>query len=880
MSKSIIIAACMLCSLLGYSQSKKLTLLLNKQPITLLFQHIQKDCGYRFVYSDEIISDSMLVSLDANRLPVSEVLQQVLPPKKLFYKLMSEKLIVIGSSKQLKSSQAIDKKLVISGNVSDEQNKSISFASVAVLQNERNIAGAISDDRGNFDLSHTFKTGSVYTLQVSCIGYQKFSESFTYPDTFILKTIRLKEERSTLATVRVTANKPLIERLTDRYVVNVDGSFLANGNSALEVLQKSPGIWIGSDGSIKIKGNQSVMVMINDVVQRMSENDLAEYLRSLRSEDISKIEIIANPPSEFEAAGSGGIIHIVLKKSRQDGLLGTVSSQYRQQVNRPAYNGGVSLNYKLKSLYLSGSISAGKDESDYIANTNIVYADNSRYSSNTDRYNNNSRSFYRIGASYDLNKYQSLGIQSIITSSRMNQFFDTGIHFTENTQPLTGSAHSEWYRKPTLSGTTLNYSIKLDTLGSGLKILGDYIYSTRTELNNFASVYTIEQRNSTYRNNTPNTTELYSLQTDYTKVLKKSWEVKAGLKFTATKRDNEVVNEDFVSGDWLINTRLSNRFIYKEDLFMAYTSVSKSIKNLSIKGGLRAEETSMDGNSITGNETFKRNYLSFFPSIFLLQHLNKTKGSSLFLNYSRRLQRPAFSDLNPYRLQFDDFLTQLGNPDLLPEYTHKIELGTALGKGISADIYYTITTDKIAQLASPVNDNVIEYQNRNFNNSKGYGLSVNAPIKFKPWWSSNSAFTFYNLEYTLGDFVIRQNTLYAMTQHSFTLKNLFNLDAYVDYRSPYVQANTHIAYQFYTDLSFSRRVLNKKVLLRLNISDVLNTARERDYTEFSGTRIDFYQKRPTRTFALYLSYSFSSGKKFSDKKIEQSAEEEKRRIGN
>jgi outer membrane receptor protein involved in Fe transport len=768
----------------------------------------------------------------------------------------------------------------VSGMVSDEKNNPVPFASVGIVQNGSYVGGSISDEQGRFRISDGFKNETVYSLRISSVGYQPLMVSFTYPDTLALKNIKLKSEANMLATVNVIAQRPLVERKVDRYIVNVEGSVLANGNSALEVLQKSPGIWVDAEGSIKIRGNQSVMVMINDVVQRMSESDLAEYLRSLRSEDISKIEIIPNPPSEFEAAGSGGIIHIILKKAREDGLVGSVSSQYRQQEERPGYNGGLSLNYKLKDLYLSGSLSGGNDETDYIAMTSILYPDQSRYASSTKRYNNNDRVFFRVGAVYDLTKKQSLSLQTTYTVATLSQYFDTNINFANSSEPLTGLARSEWYRKPALSSTTVNYSLKLDSLGSSIKFIGDYVYSTKTELNNFAATYTIAERNSTFRNNTPNFTDLYSLQTDFTRMLPRKWEFKAGLKFAATKRDNEVLNEDYIAGNWLRNTGLSNRFIYNEYLSMAYGSLVKTQGKLSIKAGLRVEETRMRGNSITANETFSRTYLSLFPSLFITQQLNEAKGTSVFINYSRRLQRPAFSDLNPYRLQFDNYLTKLGNPDLMPEYTHRVAAGTSLGSGISADIYYTVTTGKIAELASPVSNNVIEYQSWNFNNSTGYGLSIDAQSKLNSWWSMNNSLDFYNVAYTLNDFRISQNTWATNSQHTAAIKGFADLDAGINYRSPYVNANTHVAHQLYSYFGVAKRMMNKHLLLRINVSDVLNTAREKDFTEYAGTRIDFYQKRPTRTFGLYLSYSFSSGKKFSDKKIEQSNEEERSRIGN
>jgi outer membrane receptor protein involved in Fe transport len=860
-------------------QDRKVSVNLNSSPVNLLFKHIQEKCGYTFVYSDEVVSDAMLVSINVTSTPVSQVLDQILPPHQLFYQLLSDKMIVIGNKKQLELEHIPALKPLLNGIVVDVKGNGIPFASIGLFESNIFLGANVSMRDGNFQLSHHFVPNHHYVLKTSSVGYQSLEKEFIYPDTNGVKRIVLTEDRQTLKTVNITSKRPLIERMTDRYIVNVEGSALANGNNGLEVLQKSPGIWVGNDGAIKIKGNQSVMVMINDVMQRMSESDLAEYLRTLKSEDISKIEIISSPPSEFEAAGSGGIIHIVLKKTRKDGLVGSIAGQYRQQEKRPAYNAGISLNYKLKGLYLSGSISAGKDESDYLANTKIYYPNQDFYSSSTSRYNNNGRLMYRIGASYDIDENQSIGIQSIQTANKMNQYFDTDISFIGG-QPLTGSARSEWFRKPSLNGTTLNYSWKIDTLGSGLKVLADYVHSTRTELNNFISTYTVSQKNSFYRNNTPNTTNLYSVQTDYTKAFQRRISFKAGIKLVATKRDNEVLNEDLIGETWEVNTKLSNRFIYKEQLSMAYASLEKSWGRWSGKLGLRAERTDMDGKSITGNESFKRDYVGLFPSLFISRNLDEKSGRAVYLSYSRRLQRPSFADLNPYRLQFDNYLTQLGNPNLTPEYTHKIELGSVFYKAFSVDVYYALTTDKIAQLANPVSGNIIEYQTRNFNRSNEYGFSFNAPIQILKWWNTNNSLAGYNLSYNLNDYRIRQTTFYARSQHTFVLKDVFDLDAAIDYRSPYVNANTTVAYQLYTDLGISKRILKKNLQLRFNISDVFNTSREKDHTKYAGTSIDFYQKRPTRNFSLSLSYNFSSGKKFNNKKIEQSNDDEKRRIGN
>ncbi|RZL13307.1 MAG: TonB-dependent receptor [Pedobacter sp.] len=403
--------------------------------------------------------------------------------------------------------------------------------------------------------------------------------------------------------------------------------------------------------------------------------------------------------------------------------------------------------------------------------------------------------------------------------------------------------------------------------------------SGKSELNNFQSAYSITQNNSTYRNSSPNATDIYSVQTDITKNLKSTWELRTGLKFVATERDNVLLNENFISGSWVYNPILSNQFLYNEYLSMAYASASRAFGKTSFKLGLRAEHTRMIGNSVTSGQTFKRNYLALFPSLFITRKMGDKEENAVYFSYSRRIQRPAFSILNPYRVQFDDYLAQLGNPDLLPEYTHKLELGSVLYKGITVDTYLAITTDRIGQLANPTNK-AIEYQPRNFSSSTDYGMNIYAPVKITSSWNTSSSFSLFNSSYRLEDFQIRQTTFNFRTQHYFSFKDIIDLETALDYGSPYVAANTRYAYRLYTDLGVSKRFLDKKLQLRLYAGDLFNTSREKDVTEYSGTRIDFYQKRPTRVYSLSLTYNFSAGKKFSTKQIEQSNEEERRRIGN
>ncbi|HSC39131.1 MAG TPA: carboxypeptidase-like regulatory domain-containing protein, partial [Chitinophagaceae bacterium] len=316
----------------------------------------------------------------------------------------------------------------ISGHV-EAAGKPLPLVSVALLQDSSFVSGGISDDTGNFHLVIPAAKHTSYTLRLSLVGYQPFSKKFTWPDTAFMTRLVLTEKTRTLNEVTVTAKKPLVTRKADRYIVNVEDSYLANGNSGLDVLQKSPGLWVSPDGSIRIKGTQPVTVMINDVVQRMSATELADYLRTLRSEDISKIEIIPNPPSEYEASSAGGIVHIVLKKARKDGLTGSLYTQYKQQVERPYAVAGASSDFKLRKFYLFGSFFSNLDRSAYTGHTNVTYPDGSTLYTSGHRYNNNTRYQYRFGMAYDFSATQSINIQTTGSKNILLQRFLSDIGY-------------------------------------------------------------------------------------------------------------------------------------------------------------------------------------------------------------------------------------------------------------------------------------------------------------------------------------------------------------------------------------------------------------------------------------------------------------------
>ncbi|MGJ7030241.1 outer membrane beta-barrel protein [Niabella hirudinis] len=863
------------------AQSRKVSITASNQPVKTVLDQLQQLSGYKIIYSDEVVLDAMKASVHARRQAVSEILEQVLAPNGLFYTSRPGGLIVIGSTALRDQDGAIPPAVkTLEGLVIDGEQKPVPYASVTLAEGVTVVSGTAGDQDGRFRLSYPFKTAKKYKLQVSSIGYRPAVVAIEFSDTLQLKPFVLEKDKNTLNTVTVAASRPLVERGTDRYIVNVEGTPLADGNNALEVLQKAPGVWVDPNGVIRIQGSGAVTVMINDVVQRMSAADLAAYLRTVRSENIKKIEVIANPPAEYEASGTGGMVHIVLKKARDEGFTGQGSAVYKQQKGKPYLSAGISAQYKIKKFYFFGNGSLSKEEQVYYARTFNTYKDHSSYDGITDRVNNNRQNSYQGGVVYDISDRQALSFQAGTTNINLLRNFKTGITLKNATgADVTGSSVTDWNRRPGLTTGTLNYSYKLDTLGSVFKILADYVKGEKAEAMQVASVYTNPLKDTLYRNSYPSHTQIYSSQADYLQYLTARTKLQAGAKYVATRRDNTTTTEYFAAGNWMLNPDASNRFIYDENLVMGYTAVETAVKKTSVKAGLRAEETYMRGNNSTIGQQFTRKYLDLFPSVFLLQQLNdKPVPASLSFSYSRRIRRPQFSDLNPFRLRIGDYSVLVGNPDLLPEYSNNFRLGYNFWKGYMLNLQYQRTHNIIAEFANPQDDGVIEYQTRNFKYRTSYGAAIYAPVKILRWWTANIYSGLFHTAYAIDDFQLAQTAFYLNTYQTFTFSKNFDCTLFTNYSSPYVEGNTQHATLFVTDLSFGKKLFDNRLHLRLNITDLFNTFREKSLTTYDGVKIDFYQKRPTRTVGVSVSYLLNAGKKIKDKKVEQSAEEEKNRI--
>lgn len=766
----------------------------------------------------------------------------------------------------------------IGGRISGVNKEPLSAVSV-VLRKGNNMIGATATDKdGRFRLTVQLENRQLYMLHMSLVGYHSLSISFSYPDTSMLDQLVLEVNKKLLAEVTVTGKPPLLTRKSDRNIINVENSALANGFSATEVLQRSPGVWVDNTGNIRLKGNQPVTIMVNDVVQRLGNEELADLLRSLKSDEISRIEIIPNPPSEFEAGGSG-IIHIFLRKGRKNGWSGSLNGEYWQQADKPYFTTGATLNHQLNKLYLSGSYVYTRDLRNITEKTSIIYPDLSSFDNFTHRGEKIQRQQYRFAAVYDLTNVQSVSLQSTLSKTDFRQLFQ-GNEIYNNGGISYGEATSKKRRLFSLAGITLNYSYKTDTSGSILKIIADFSNNNKEENSEYNKINDDQYKQRLWRANVPINTKVFSIQSDYTKVFSPETLLKSGIKYASIYRDNKMLTEDFAGTVWTPNPGQSNHFIYTENILMLYTSVEQTLKHITIKAGLRAEETFSHGNEAIYATRFSRKYFGLFPSVFVLQSLNAEKSAAIIAAYSRRITRPALNELNPARIEFSNYTSVTGNPNLQPQYSDHFSLAYQFAKNHSVEAYLIRTNNFIALSANPGTNNSIDYYTENTGTTTEYGIEYSNTISPVSVWTIVNNLSAYRSAYRFNEKPYRQTSFYARSLHTLTISNIFDVDLMADYRSPYIYTNLYTYGNFSMDMGFSKKLFRAKAKLRIGFTDILNTSREKEWTEEKGNTISFYRKRPTRTIRLSFTYQFSSGKKMQTKSIDTGGQEEKKRVVN
>jgi outer membrane receptor protein involved in Fe transport len=783
----------------------------------------------------------------------------------------------------------------LSGKVLDEAKKAFPYATISLLNAKDSVAvkGTLTADNGTYVLNN-IKEGN-YLVAIYVVGYKRVVRgpfAITPQKTaYNLGSIQLVVDAKLLKGVEIIKKKPLIERQIDKTVINVENSILATGNTALEILQKSPGVTVDKDGKISLKGKQGVTVMIDGKPTYLSQEQLANLLRSTEGTSVQSIELIPNPSAKYDAAGNSGIINIKLKKNQNYGTNGTLTAGAGYGTYYKA-NGGLNLNHRAKKFNVFGNYDYSKNKG--FGTTDIVRVNNTRtdqtyFNQTADNIRNRTNINFKGGLDYFINDKNTIGFAFNGYDARGTTDADVLTLIGDAPLKTDSSVVAKNPSKYKYTGITynLNYKGTLDTLGQEITFDADYSQYKGHEDNLFNNVFLNAAGQPSkpayiFRNSTPSTTTIWSGKTDYTYPINKEVKLEMGLKSSYVKTDNNYIFENLIDNAWQNDLTRSNQFLYSENINAAYANISKKFKTTSLQIGLRAEQTNSKGNSITEQKIVNRHYLNLFPSVFFNQELSK--NNEVGLSYSRRIDRPDYGSLNPFVSYLDLYSYQFGNPFLKPQYTNSFELSYSFKKTLNITMGYSHTSDVISDvLLTDTATKTIFISNQNLATQDSYNLNISYPLAITKWWSTtNNLNSFYNKFKTpnlLGvPFQSGKLAFNFNSNQTIKINKTTNFEMSGYYQSRQVYGTLLIAPQYSIDLGLGKTFWDNKLNLKFAANDVFKMQRARITSAIPSQNYVVHSTWESQVFRLTASYRFGSSQIKAAREHSGSADSEGRRV--
>lgn len=789
--------------------------------------------------------------------------------------------------------------LTLKGKISDAQSQPVEAATVRLLRSADSslVKVELSAADGGFEFTD-IKTG-VYRIAATALGFEPWMGEEVAANagsgTLTLPPLVLKASATALQQVTVTAKKPFVERRPDRTIVNVESSILATGSSALEVLERSPGVVVGQNDALSLRGRSGVIVMIDGKPSPLAGADLSNFLRALPSSSIERIELITNPSAKYDAAGNAGIIDIRMKKDKNLGTNGSFSVNYGQGVY-PKSGTGLNLNHRNKKINLFGNYNYNFRKG---MNDLRLYREFFDGEQRTGAYKQ--RNFLtipynlhlaRAGADFFPNKKTVIGVVASATVNHFNPKAQNTSAVEGATEGATESffgtsnrSRDRWFSyawngnfKRTLNDQGREFSADLDVAH----------YWNMTE-QNFVTRYTKLSGEPLLPNyvlfgDLQGDLKIRALKADYTHPLPNKAKLEAGFKSSIVDADNDLQFFDrSVAGSSVYDSTISNHFVYRENINAAYINYSRDWDKLSVQAGLRVENTRAKGEQLVYGEPFDRNYANLFPSVFLTYKFSEKYESGL--NMSRRLDRPSYRQLNPFKSFLDPSTYSSGNPYLNPQFTWSFEWNHTFWQKLNATLAYSRTTDNITQVIAPVAgvERVTIQTDSNLATVQYYSFALSYNLDITKWWSTVNNLNTWRGQYsgTLANTNLRDGNavLHLFTTHNFKFKRDWSGEVNFNYKTSEIYGFMHLNPMWGLGMGLQKNILDRKGTLKLAVTDIFwqnlpsATIRFNEYVE------TFEVFRETRVATLSFNYRFGSKDVAQSRRRQGGAEEEKRRAG-
>ncbi len=778
----------------------------------------------------------------------------------------------------------------VRGAVEDEKGEALPYCNVmfASARDTLQVIGDISDAGGRFDIA---VPSGEYIMTVSMLGYSSHRRPVRVEGTLDAGVIRLRQTAVEIGAATVRAD--MIRRRADGYLFTPGNSSIVTGRTSLELLKLAPGVWIDDRNGITINGKTGTKVMVNDRLLKFSGDELSNYLENLNAEDIKSVEVVPDPGAKYDADASGGILKITLKRSSVAGLQGSVGFRTTLVENNNPRDLRPNVNLDFRKNRLSLYTSFSYRESNY---TETDWED-TRYHNEEQRVINNDmvlksgdRDYFgRLGLMYELTDRQSIGVDADYSHSRSK---GNGIMQGDIRTTLGHStAFSDYRSRDTTDrwNVSMNYRVKFDSLGSSLILMADYMrYDAPSTQLNYSSETPDEGQTSATNRYTGRRrgTDNYSVRADYTKFFKNGMQLEAGMKYAYTDMETDLHYADETGGAWVPDEASNDHYLYREGVLAGYANWRATLGPLSLTAGLRVENTDLRPYSyVNPDESRNQNYTDFFPTATLAVFFNREKGHLLSAGYNRRIRRPGFNNLNPFRIQLNNYTYIVGNPDLKPSYSDNYTLTGVIANVYSITAGYQIQKGAVSQLVKtdPNDPNILIYQHSNIDKITSAYIAFSGAVNPFKWWRMGLDANWSYNKNKLSNQNLNGGTFQGRVNNLFTMPKKWSAEVNYYYRSSVYQGTMKVGSYDQLNLNLKKTFGKNKFTASLWVNDVLDDggtvfhATIHEPGQFDKTLRARNTSGATRTFGLALRYNFKAGKDVKVNKVKAGNEEERSR---
>jgi hypothetical protein len=748
--------------------------------------------------------------------------------------------------------------ITVTGKIVNQEAEPV--ASVYIVATDENTSqfSTISLDDGSFSIS--LKMGD-YTITGHYFGAVLFEQKISVRENMDMGTITVMPLVS-LHEVVVSAKKPLLKQVEDKLIFDVQNVSGITRYKATDILQYVPRVTADPNGALSVAG-QSATLFVDD--RQLSPEEATLFIQSMDAKDIKQIEVQTMRNGEQSADILGGVIHIKTMSGRM-GLSGSMSL-YASSPKESYYHifPGVNAFYGKKNWNIYGSYYYSNAYALHYGETMNNYLESGIYHTQTINYTSNlNQNSYKIGSVATLNKNHSIAIEfNGNTNNPKNSISNGNIRISENNNPVnTGVLSTIYDLNSNFNNLAALYTWEIDTLGSTLKLLGNYNHKKQRSDNRFILEYDLlPDNNFNEMNRNAVSANNLSAKGDIRKNWANKWSLRTGFYVLSSNRISEFDVEEYLSQ----KIPMSTRWDLTENISSGYLGFSKTFaSNLFLYMSLRVENTAIKRITNSSDEDFRSNYTDFFPYIFLSR---QTQGKfSWSLSYASSVYRPPFSLMNNYSNRISDVLYDIGNPFLKPHIFHVFELTAKYGMH-STKLSYRMIPDMIIEYFF-VEDSITYHTNVNRGTAKTLSLDYSLSGKLTNWWMAN---LYAYIGYTeMPESYNRKVLIHGVSTmaNSLSFSKVGEFQVLFNYQSNSIWGNSFNKGNFWVNLSYGRSFFNNALGLSLGINDIFNNYRIRSQTQVPGLNYTSYAKSMPRTLWFRISYNFSTKQKVSKSQLQ------------